>query len=254
VSYRELRPEPNDPHAPGSTATINEARGNAPDPVGAAERGPEPEPEPEPEPAPIVAVAAAPSPPPTDAPTSASEAQGFGQAQSGAPYDGALAGLETEETADQEEPGEDYAPAYEGVDDYGGDAAADEVYLAEAEQTGSDRLRESENSDDSEFDSGLGHYDSGRYGRASRALGRFLDDSAASDPRRAEARYLLGAALYQQGEYRLAEIELDQFLSANPGHRYAEQAGVLLDDMATRNSPTNRRNAPSEATDLMEAQ
>ena len=249
-SFGGLRPDDSDPHAPGSAATINEARGDASEPVAAMDPAPEAELAPEPEP--TVAVAApSPMPPAADSSTYAMETQqGYGQAGGGA-YDDAQAHLEAGSLADREEFEEEYAPAYaEAGDEYEEQPAAEQVYLAEAERSESSNS----NSASSDYDTGIGHYDNGRYGRATRALGRFLDDAPSSDPRRAEARYFLGAALYRQGDYRLAQTELRQFLSENPGHAYASDAEVLLEDIEERNHPTNRRYAPSEALDSMEAQ
>ena len=226
----ELSPSADDARAPGSAATIEDARVLAP----AAPAAPEPEPEP-------VAVAAAPAPPPSQTGGYAQTPEPtYGQAggdSDGGEFDGAVARAEAE-------PEEPYGAYLEEVaeeeDRSDEDFEADEVELARQQSTRSAEGQEER----SDFDAGVEHYRGARYGRAGRALGRFLDDADPSDPRRAEARYLLGATLYQQGDYALARTELERYLRDHPTHAYVEQARVLLDDIVDRERPRNRQRAP----------
>ena len=240
-AYAGLAPPTDDSHAPRSAATIDEARVLAP-----TASVPPPEAEPE-----AVVVAAAPAPPPTSTRgyEPARQQQGYGQPSGGEAggggFDGSLAAAELEP--------EEQSLRYEEEYEEGGYAHAD----VEADSDGPAReVSISEPSSDSsrasDFDIGSDHYDNGRYGRASQALSRFLDDASPDDSRRGDARYLLGAALYQQGDYSLARAELERFLRDHPGHGYTNQAQMLLGDIIARDQPRNRQLAPVEAFDSME--
>ncbi len=227
-SRSAVRPSPNDSHAPGSAATNNQARQDAP--------SPEP-------------TAAVPSEPGAGA--------GYGSRDLAERYEEALP--EAEEEAR-------YADDFGGAAEEESAEVASEVAAAAPSREQGTRGESQSYADETEVTTGSGsspaddymdgvdHYDSGNWGRANRALRRYLEVAEPSDSRRAVARYLVGASYYQQGEYRNAERELLRFLDSNPGHRLADEARVLLEDIEQTQAPTNRRNAPSPASDSVEAE
>lgn len=221
----EIRPDSNDPHAPGSAATINEARAAAPSPE------------------PVAMV-----PEPTEA--SAGPAAGTGYAAGGTSAGDEWRQEEVLAEAEEAEEGARYEDAAELDLDMVRSAAParEQQYGEETETADTSSLL------DDEYMDGIDHFDNGRWGRANRALRRFLEVAPQSDSRRAVARYLVGASYYRVGEYSNAERELRRFLDGHPGHDYADEAQVLLDAIGQETSPTNRRNAPAPALDSMEAE
>lgn len=94
------------------------------------------------------------------------------------------------------------------------------------------------------------YYAAQSYSAALGAYESFIDASAPSDPRVADARFYIGASLYRLGNIEGAQSALRDFLARHPGHARASDAQFILDEIqsdedAMIEAPANRALQPS---------